>query len=231
MGTYDDEFLPVHKPHVRGDTDAATRAQTGGPTERRILQLQRDAGNGRVAQLLRDENEGAAVERLVAGGGRPLDPATQVNMESAFGESFQDVRVHTGGEATASAQRLGAHAYTVGNDVVFSDSHYDPSSTSGQRVLAHELTHVVQQRSGPVDGTDTGAGVKVSDPDDRFERAAEESADRVTSGQAASTSDTATAGAPAVQREAAPEEEPEEAVQGMWVQREGAEEEEMPEEG
>ncbi len=231
MGTYDDELLPVRKPHVRGDTEASTSAHVGAPTERRILQLQREAGNGRVAQLLRDENDGDAVERLVAGGGRPLDPATQVNMESAFGENFQDVRVHTGGEATASAQRLGAHAYTVGNDVVFSDSHYDPGSSSGQRTLAHELAHVVQQRSGPVDGADTGTGVKVSDPDDRFERAAEETADRVSSGQAATTSETASAGAPAVQREEAPEEEPEEAVQGMWVQREGAEEEEMPEEG
>ena len=136
-----------------------------------------------MAQLLRDDNDGEAVERLVAGGGRPLDPATQEHMESAFGEDFQDVRVHTGGEATASAQRLGAHAYTVGNDVVFSDGHYDPGSSGGQRVLAHELAHVVQQRSGPVDGTDTGTGVKVSDPGDRFERAAEETAERVTSGQ------------------------------------------------
>ncbi len=146
-------------------------------------------------------------------------------MESAFGESFADVRVHTGAEATASAQRLGATAYTVGRDVVFSDGHYDPSSASGQRTLAHELTHVVQQRSGPVDGTDTGQGVKVSDPGDRFERAAEATADRVSSGQAA---DVGATGAAAVQREAEAEDELDETAQGLWVQREEMSEEEVP---
>ena len=150
-------------------------------------------------------------------------------MESAFGQDFQDVRVHTGTDATASAQRLGAHAYTVGNDVVFSDGQYDPGSTSGQKVLAHELAHVVQQRSGPVDGTDTGTGVKVSDPGDRFERAAEDTADRVTSGQSPAASDSASAAGASVQREAAPEEEMEEPVQGLWVQREEAEEEQAEE--
>jgi Domain of unknown function (DUF4157) len=229
MGTYDDELVTVRKPPIRTETDASGPSPAGAPTERRILQLQREAGNGRVAQLLQDDNDGEAVERLVAGGGRPLDPATQANMETAFGEDFQDVRVHTGSDATASAQRLGAHAYTVGNDVVFSGDH-DPGTTDGQRVLAHELAHVVQQRSGPVDGTDTGTGVKVSDPGDRFERAAEETAERVTSGQPAHSAEAAGAAGPAVQREIAGEEETEEAVQGMWVQREGMEEDEMPEE-
>jgi Domain of unknown function (DUF4157) len=157
MGTYEDELMPVRKPQVRPETEAGARSPAGAPTERRILQLQRDAGNGRVAQLLADDNDGAAVERLVAGGGRPLDPATQENMETAFGEDFQDVRVHTGGDATASAQRLGANAYTVGHDVVFSDK-YDPGSSDGQRVLAHELAHVVQQRSGPVEGPPNPGG-------------------------------------------------------------------------
>jgi hypothetical protein len=228
MGTYDDELQTVRKPPVRTETETGGQSHAGAPTERRILQLQREAGNGRVAQLLQDDNDGEAVERLVAGGGRPLDPATQEHMETAFGQDFQDVRVHTGSEATASAQRLGAHAYTVGNDVVFSGDH-DPGTSDGQRVLAHELAHVVQQRSGPVDGTDTGTGVKVSDPGDRFERAAEDTAERVTSGQTATSAETAGAG-PAVQREIAGEEETEEAVQGMWVQREGMEEDEMPEE-
>jgi len=229
MGTHEDELMPVRKPHVRTETEAGGRPLAGAPTERRILQLQREAGNGSVAQLLSDDNEGAAVERLVAGGGRPLDPATQENMETAFGENFQDVRVHTGGEATASAQRLGAHAYTVGDDVVFSDN-YNPGTADGQRVLAHELAHVVQQRSGPVEGTDTGAGVKVSDPDDRFERAAEETAERVTAGEAVNAGPTTGGDGPAVQREQAPDEESEDLVQGLWVQRDEMAEEEMPEE-
>ena len=175
----------MHKPC--GPSPTASRPRAGrrrATTERRILQLQREAGNAGVAQLLRDDNEGAAVEQLR----RRRGPAARArprrcSMESAFGENFQDVRVHTGAEATASAQRLGANAYTVGNDVVFSEATTTLARRAGQRVLAHELAHVVQQRSGPVDGTDTGTGVKVSDPGDRFERAAEDTADRVTSGQ------------------------------------------------
>src|SRR5690242_3723221 len=169
MGTYDDDLVAMHKPRTKPEADSATSRSAGPPTERRILQLHREAGNAGVVQLLGDENDGEAVEKLVAGGGRPLDDGTQAQMESAFGADFQDVRVHTGSDATASAQRLGAHAYTVGRDVVFSDGQYDPGSASGQKVLAHELAHVVQQRSGPVDGTDTGTGVRVSDPGDRFE--------------------------------------------------------------
>src|SRR5882672_5706115 len=128
MGPFDDDLLAIRKPAPRPETEAATSRSAAAPTERRILQLHRDAGNAGVVQLLRDENDGEAVERLVAGGGRPLDTSTQAQMESAFGQDFEDVRVHTGGDATASAQRLGAHAYTVGSDVVFADGQYDPGS-------------------------------------------------------------------------------------------------------
>ena len=93
-------------------------------------------------------------------------------------------------------------------------------------ILAHELTHVVQQRSGPVDGEDTGTGVKVSDPHDRFEQAAEANADRIMSG---GSSEAAPASAAGVQREVG-EDEMEETAQGMWVQREDIAEEEVPEE-
>ena len=82
-------------------------------------------------------------------------------------------------------QLRNAQAYTVGPSIVFQRDHYDPTSESGRHMLAHELTHVVQQRSGPVDGTDAGNGVKVSDPSDQFEREAVATADRVMSGPAA----------------------------------------------
>ena len=210
MDIFEDAHLPGRHQAPETDGPASTQSDAGGPA-RRLLELQRQAGNAGVAQLLEDGGEGAAIERLLSKGGQPLEKSTRARMETAFGESFDGVRVHTGAEATASAQRLGAHAYTLGNDVVFSDGHYDPDSSRGQRTLAHELTHVVQQRSGPVDGTDTGAGVKVSDPGDRFERAAEAAADRVMAGQP-------------VQREAA-DDELDETAQGLWVQREEAEDE------
>jgi hypothetical protein len=212
MDTFDDAHLPARHQALETDGPGPAPSDAGAP-ERRLLELQRQAGNAGVAQLLEDGGEGAAIERLLSKGGQPLEKSTRARMETAFGESFDAVRVHTGAEATASAQRLSAHAYTLGNDVVFSDGHYNPESSSGQRTLAHELTHVVQQRSGPVDGTDTGSGVKVSDPGDRFERAAEAAADRVTAGQP-------------VQREAAAaEDELDETAQGLWVQREEADDE------
>ena len=98
-------------------------------------------------------------------------------MEPAFGADFADVRVHTDAAAAESAQGVQALAYTVGNEVVFQSGMYQPETPAGQRMLAHELTHVVQQRRGPVDGTAAGGGVSVSDPSDRFEQAAEASAD------------------------------------------------------
>lgn len=100
-------------------------------------------------------------------------------MEGRFGTSFGDVRVHNDGAAHESARSVNAQAYTVGPNIVFQRDKYDPSSDAGKHMLAHELTHVVQQRNGPVDGSDAGGGVKVSDPSDRFERDAVANADRV----------------------------------------------------
>ena len=87
------------------------------------------------------------------------------------------MRVHTDGVADAAARSVGADAYTVGSDVVFAAGRYEPDTPVGQRMLAHELTHVVQQRSGPVDGTPTGDGIALSDPSDRFEQEAERTAE------------------------------------------------------
>ena len=92
-------------------------------------------------------------------------------MESAFGTSFGDVRVHTDDRASKSAESVGANAYTVGSDVVFRSGQFNPGTPAGQRTIAHELAHVVQQSQGPVDGTDAAGGIRVSDPSDRFERA------------------------------------------------------------
>src|SRR5690606_19827164 len=135
------------------------------------------------------------------GGGEPLQPSVRAEMEGHLGADLSDVRIHTGPDAAASAQAVQAHAYTVGSDVVFRDAS-TLGTDQGKRMLAHELTHVVQQRSGPVDGTPMGNGLKISDPSDRFERAAEESADRFMSRSTAEPS-----AAPSVQRQDAHDEE------------------------
>jgi Domain of unknown function (DUF4157) len=112
---------------------------------------------------------------LPPGPGQPLGDAVRQEMEDRLGADFSQVRVHTGSAARASAAGFGARAYTVGDHVVIGDG------GAGKRVLAHELTHVIQQRQGPVAGTEHSAGVRVSDPSDPFERAAESNAVRAMS--------------------------------------------------
>ena len=91
--------------------------------------------------------EGPIVQRKSAG--RPLDSGTRDFMESRFGVDFGAVRVHTGPAAAASAESIDARAFTVGYDLVFGAGAYQPESIEGRRLLAHELTHVVQQGAAP----------------------------------------------------------------------------------
>ena len=198
---------------------AERRADVLGPSA--LLRLQREAGNEAVSELV--EEQRSPVLDVVESGGSPLEPAVRTDMESRLGHDFGDVRVHTDAAAHASAKSVGAHAYTVGNNVVFQRDAYDPGSQAGRTTIAHELTHVVQQRSGPVDGTPAGGGVSVSDPGDRFERAAADTAEAAMSGDAA---DAAMSGDASVQRQAEEDVEEEESLQGMFVQRQDEEEEE-----
>jgi hypothetical protein len=85
-----------------------------------------------------------------AGGGRPIGQGTRSFMETAFHTDFSAVRVHTDGEAGAMSRDIQAKAFTYGKDIYFNGGEYAPESASGRLLLAHELTHVVQQR-GAVD--------------------------------------------------------------------------------
>ncbi|WP_240979251.1 DUF4157 domain-containing protein [Streptomyces sp. HNM0574] len=153
--------------------------------------MQRAVGNAAVVQLLRraghaeggehdapERAEGAAVRDVLAGPGRPLDGARRAEMEGRLGADFSDVRIHDDSAARSSAAGIGARAYTSGSHVVLGDGGGD------KHTLAHELTHVIQQRQGPVTGSDDGSGLKVSDPADRFEREAEANAARAMAGPA-----------------------------------------------
>jgi len=90
----------------------------------------------------------AAIDGL-RGGGQPLDRATRAYMEPRFGYDFGQVRIHTDAGAADTARSVQARAFTLGRDVVFGASEYRPGTEAGRRLLAHELTHVVQQRSAP----------------------------------------------------------------------------------
>ncbi|MFE7618157.1 DUF4157 domain-containing protein [Streptomyces sp. NPDC057496] len=162
---------------------ARTPAAAGGePPLAGLHALQSTIGNAAVVQMLRatghQQAEQAPVQRsavpdVLRATGQPMDNATRTDMEARLGTDFSDVRIHNDSAAKASAAELGARAYTSGNHIVIGDGGGD------KHTLAHELTHVIQQRQGPVAGTDNGAGLSVSDPSDRFEREAEANAHRV----------------------------------------------------
>ena len=203
--------------------EALLNGRTDALTPSAVMHLQKTAGNEAVTSAI-EEQEPSLVHGVVgSGGGSPLDRETRGFMETRLGADFGDVRVHTDSKASESAKSVQAHAYTVGSDIVFQSGKYDPGSDSGKRMLAHELTHVVQQRSGPVDGTPADGGIKISNPADRFEQAAEQSAnDVMASNQAAPALEGA---GPSLQREPDSgddklQDEKDGSVQGFFVQRE-----------
>ncbi len=102
------------------------------------------------------------------GRGAPLAPALQDTMSQTFDHSFADVRVHADPLADALARSVSARAFTTGRDVFFASGEYNPASTSGRELIAHELAHVVQQRGAPTSGE-----LRVSEPGDALEREAE----------------------------------------------------------
>ncbi len=98
----------------------------------------------------RSEAVPTSVDHVLASSGRPLEPELQRDMEQRFGHDFSRVRVHFGGAAEHSAKDVDANAYTVGHNIVFGAGRFEPGTHEGRRLIAHELTHVVQQsgRSG-----------------------------------------------------------------------------------
>ncbi|WP_399131655.1 DUF4157 domain-containing protein [Streptomyces sp. ITFR-16] len=115
----------------------------------------------------------SAVHDVLRRPGTPLEEPVRQEMEGRLGADFGEVRLHTDSAARASATEIGARAYTSGSHIVIGPGGAD------KHTLAHELTHVIQQRNGPVAGTDTGGGLRISDPSDAYEKAAEANATRV----------------------------------------------------
>src|SRR5262249_44277928 len=95
------------------------------------------------------------VPEVLRSPGQPLDPATRAFMESRFGHDFSAVRIHRGLMANSAAEAVNAAAFTVGRDVVFAHSLYQPHTVSGRFLLAHELAHTIQQ--GAVSGAEANA--------------------------------------------------------------------------
>jgi hypothetical protein len=111
------------------------------------------------------------VESAIAasrGGGARLDTSLSSKLEDNVGDSLGDVRVHTDDHAASLARAVSARAFTVGSDIYFGAGEYSPSTSDGASLIAHEVTHVVQQRGAPMTGPLT-----VSQPGDAMEREAD----------------------------------------------------------
>ncbi len=111
-----------------------------------VMKVQRHATGG---EMDASPDLESSIQRS-RGGGQPLDDGIRERMEGAFGADFSGVRVHTDGTSDQLNQSIQAKAFTTGQDVFFRKGMYDPGSRGGQELLAHELTHVVQQTEGAV---------------------------------------------------------------------------------
>lgn len=141
--------------------------------------LQRSVGNAAFGELVAPTRPARdTVDAVLRSAGEPLPAPVRAEFEDRLGADFAAVRVHTGAAAHAAAASVRAEAFTAGTHVVFAPGRFQPGTPAGRRVLAHELAHVLQQRSGPVAGSDAGGGLRLSDPSDAFEQAAATTAAR-----------------------------------------------------
>lgn len=161
---------PGHEPNDAASAVSALQNMVGNRVVQRLL-AQR---SGDEPFELDQETESRINSQR--GGGQSLDEGVRENLEGAMGQDMGGVRVHTTPESDALNKQLGAKAFTTGSDIFFGEGQYDPHSSSGQELIAHEATHVVQQSTGMVDG---GAGMTVNAPGDEYEQEADDIASRV----------------------------------------------------
>jgi len=111
-------------------------------------QCLRDSGREQPAYDRAPSTAPTSAHDAVTSRGRPLDPAIRTFMEPRFGQDFAHVRIHDDVRAARSAQAIGARAYTVGRNIVFAEGQYDAHTDQGKQLIAHELTHTIQQADG-----------------------------------------------------------------------------------
>jgi len=209
----DFKAVPSFEPVLRRQIDEEEKKKLGQVASvqrsseypgRSLLQLQRQYGNRyvqRVVTLARaTEGEGDVmpdVERAIEssrGGGQSLDSGVQAQMGQALSADFSGVRVHTDAGADGLNRSLSAKAFTTGRDIYFRQGEYNPGSSTGRELLAHELTHVVQQNPDKVQTKSDDEGgctcatspapgpqmkLSVSQPGDQYEQEADRIANAV----------------------------------------------------
>jgi Domain of unknown function (DUF4157) len=129
----------------------------------------------------------AAVANAASSSGSALPGPLMRKFEASLGTDLSSVRVHTGSESATAASAVGARAYATGQDIHFGAGQYDPSSTGGQHLIAHEVAHTVQQRGSTATRQNK---LEVSSPHDGFEHEADRAADAMITGAPASVSST-----------------------------------------
>ena len=222
----DEQKAKMRKPDA---TRAPDKRHAGGSGTEvpGLLRLQQRVGNRAVQRLLAQRKEDGSFElddetagriNRARGGGQPLEGTVQEQMSAAMGYDFTGVRVHTSPESDDLNRQFSARAFTTGQDIFVRQGDYAPHSSTGRELVAHELSHVVQQSTGRVGGS--GGGMTVRPAGDAFEQEADALAR-----QAANTAYTPGAQAVegGVQRQDVPEEEE---IQAKALQRQEIPEEE-----
>jgi hypothetical protein len=227
---FSQEQKHTHRPRSK-EQDSSQAGQPGGESSAENVQrLQRRLGNRAVQRALAQRSSAGegrlAVDKEIEqritsqrGGGQPLDTGVQQQMQDVIGYDLSGVRVHTSPEASSLSQSLQAKAFTTGSDVFFNEGQYQPTTSGGKELIAHELTHVAQQGSGQV--SSSSGSMTVNAPNDVYEQQADAVARQAAGAPAAA------AQAPVAQREALPEEdELQTKMLDSALQREGLPEEE-----
>jgi hypothetical protein len=159
---------------------ARARGWAEGATRRAMAFHERMAGPSAADHL----------ERLTQSGGAPLTAELRARMEALFGHRLAHARIHTDASAAQAAEAAAARAVTMGSHIYFASGQFAPGTTSGDRLLVHELTHVVQHDRGQL-GPPAGPGVELSSPSDPAEHEARAMEDRAVEAHAPEAADAA----------------------------------------
>jgi hypothetical protein len=152
------------KPLADQLTPLVQRQEEKPEEEEEPVQAKREGGN--PLRLTSDAN--VRIQSL-RGGGAPLPPSPRSFFERRFGCDFGDVRVHSDSQASEAAKSVRAQAFTFGHDIVFGQNQYSPESPDGKKLLAHELSHVIQQHAS-LQSTTPHTGIGAVDKRDVVQR-------------------------------------------------------------
>lgn len=168
------ENAPVSADPLAGRLDATA-----------VQQMQQTVGNTAVQRYLAqrsgsgpteiDDDTSNAINQQ-RGGGHGLDDGMAAKAGATMGQDFSGVKIHTDSQADQLSHQLGAKAFTTGNDIFFRAGEYNPASSDGQTLIAHELTHVVQQGAS---APSVQGKMAVNDPNDQYEAEADHVAETV----------------------------------------------------